>query len=233
MHQDLVLLAEVDRTDRVIDRIRKDKAAADASVVDARAAVKAAHAELERLTAELEATEKEQRENQRTLEKYEARKQSAERVLEGGGGDPEAAQRQLESVTQILDDLETRLLEGMERTETLTESIQAASGEVEAAKQALTAAEEQHPQTITALKAEYATVTGEREAAYSELDRSLQSKYDAVRQRKGHAVTRIENDSCRSCHRAVGAQHVTDLQRGLVIPCRGCGRWLIPPPPAT
>lgn len=229
MHDDLVLLAEVDRQDRVVDRIRKDKQAADASVTDGRAAVKAAEAELERLKGELAASNQQLREHQRSIETYEARRTSAQRVLEGGGGDPEAAQRQLDAVADILDDLETKVLEGMERAEALAEAIQAAETAIEEAKAAKQHAEDEHPRTIAALKAEYATAKAARDKAFGELDRATQSKYEAVRQRKGRAVATIENESCKACRRVVQPKHLADLQRGLIEPCRGCGRWLIPP----
>ncbi|MCB9678821.1 MAG: hypothetical protein H6737_27205 [Alphaproteobacteria bacterium] len=228
MHPDLERLEAADHFDRELLALKKQKQDLESGLEAARTAAKAAKADLERLEGEDAANKARQRELQRDIERYEARLKSAERVLEGGGGDPEAAERQIAGCTEQLDLLETEALECMEKADALTDALANARRAVEETDATLARLAGAHEPAVAKLRAAFESTVPKRDAELAAVDAGTRSKYLALRDRKGSAVAKLELGACRSCRMVVQQQHLADLKRGLVVPCRGCGRWLIP-----
>ncbi|MCA9568363.1 MAG: hypothetical protein KC656_10995, partial [Myxococcales bacterium] len=179
----------------------------------------------------IDANKARQRELNREVESYEARRRSATRILENGTGDAAAAERQLASVAEVLDTLETELLEKMEALEELeSERTQAAADAADAAA-FLEAEKAGHDGKIAALKAKFTAILPEREATLALLDKTILGRYETLLSRRGRAIAEIVDGSCSGCQRVVRQQNIADLQRGLMYACDGCGRWLLPPDP--
>ena len=228
MHDDLVHLEAADAFDRRLTELKAAKRKLDAGRADAKHALTNATQALEQLDAALADSDAQQKAIARETEKYERRLQSAQRVLEGGGGDPEAAERQVVGVTEQLDRLETEMLEQLERVDTLSEQREAAVATHQAATQAHQQAESAYDPAVQALRDEFNGIVPRRDAELAALDSLMRDKYISLRDRKGSAVARILRNACNACRMVVHQQHLADLKRGLVVPCRGCGRWLIP-----
>jgi len=228
MHPDLVHLDAANQLDRQLLELKKQKRKLDAALAAAEKANIEAIAEHTRLRDEAAANAQRQHELQRSIEKYEARRQSAVRVLENGTGDPDAAERQVQGCSEQLDALETDLLECMENADSLaTAVVSAARHEVEAAA-TLSELTEAHEPAIAALRSKFDSILPLRDAQLDELDRGTREKYILVRDRKGYAVAPIIAGGCKGCSMMLPNQQLADLRRGLLIPCRGCGRWLVP-----
>ncbi|MEZ4316479.1 MAG: hypothetical protein R3F61_03200 [Myxococcota bacterium] len=228
MHPDLVRLIAANRYDGELLDLKKQKRKLDEALEAARTGAEAASATLAELTAEQEANRTRQRELQRSIETYEARRKSANRVLESGGGDPEAAERQIQGCTEQLDLLETDLLETMERADTLVEALATAKASVATTSDTLAGLEAAHGPAVDALRARFDATVPLRDAELDALDVQTRGKYIVLRDRKGFAVASIEKGACHACRMVIQQQHLADLKRGLILPCRGCGRWLAP-----
>jgi predicted nucleic acid-binding Zn-ribbon protein len=228
VHEDLVHLKAADGFDRRLVELKRAKQTLDDERAAAEAAVAERAAELEHLQAEQGDALAKQKALARDIEKYERRMESAERVLAGGGGDPEAAERQIAGVTEQLDRLETELLEQMERADALSSAAEVAQTTLDAARTTHEAAEAAYGPTLESLRSEFESIVPKRDAELAALDATTREKYLALRDRKGSAVAPIVRNACKACRMVVQQQHLADLKRGLVVPCRGCGRWLVP-----
>jgi len=84
------------------------------------------------------------------------------------------------------------------------------------------------PKILTQREAEERSLLPKREALHQELPADLRQRYDMLRAgKKKVAVARLVDGSCQGCQMTVPVQQVADLKRGLIEPCRGCGRFLL------
>jgi predicted nucleic acid-binding Zn-ribbon protein len=228
MHPDLEHLDVVDALDRELRSLRANVTAEHQKVADAAANELATAAIVVAALAALEQNRATEKELNRKVERYQMRRTSALRVLEGGPGEPLSAQKQMEQCEAILDDVETEQLEILEQRDTLTDNRIAADAAVEAAKAHSTTLAVQVPAALAKLEARIREATAERERRFGALPRELSRRYtDLVRTRKT-AVAHVWRGACSSCRRVVQNQHLADLKRGVIQPCGGCHRWLIP-----
>lgn len=229
MHPDLEHLARADGIDREIRATDAALREADRSLDEAREQLILKEKALAALTDERAAQRAEEHRLEREMHRYRDRRASALRVLEGGGGDPEAAARQLAQVDEILDRHETELLQLLEAADALNERLARAEAALAVARDELARLEAEHPERTAELRARRDELVRAREQELAAVDPALKARYEMLVARKGTAVARVERGACSACRQVVQQQHLTDLARGLVEPCRGCGRWLVPP----
>lgn len=229
MHPELEHLARADRCDREIRDTDRALAEADEALALARDRVAEAEKTLAALAEERAAQKAQERHFERELHLYQERRASALRALEGGGGDPEAAARQLQQCEQILDRTETELLHLLEEADTLVARCGQAETALEQARDELKRLEGEHPVRVAELRARREEAVRAREEELDAVDPQVRTRYETLRERKGTAVARVEGNACSACRHTVQPQHLADLRRGLMEPCRSCGRWLVPP----
>jgi len=229
MHPELEHLARADGLDREIRATDAALREAEAALAGAREQVALQEKTVSSLVTERDAQTAEERRLERELHRYRDRRTSALRVLEGGGGDPEAASRQVEQCEQILDRTETDLLQLLEEVDALCERLARARAALEEATHELAQREESHPTRMAELQSRRLELVRARDEELEQVDPATRSRYETLRARKGTAVARIEGGACSACRQVVQQQHIADLNRGLMEPCRGCGRWLLPP----
>lgn len=228
MHEDLERIVAIDRLDRSSDQARRARAAAHQSQADAVAALAAAGDALAAAEAALEANRGAERALSRRLTDARQAQSRALRVLETGVGDPEAAQRQHDRSGALIDELETDMLEILEQQDTLVGARDAASQHQAATRQALAEAEAAVPPAEAAAEAVLTADASARAPLWSALPAELQQRYDDQRAKRRWAVARIREKACNACNTVVQQQHVADLKRGLIRPCMGCGRFIVP-----
>lgn len=226
MHEDLVRLQEMDVHDRAaaaeqraIDK-RKQQAA------DATDAVQAATSALKAIEARIEEHRAAERTRHRDLEQARTYQARATKALETGMGDADAAQRQLERTTVQIDDLETEMLEGMERGDALDTERQEAVKALAAAKERVESLAVDHDAVIAqhrAVQARHLAALADVEAT---LPPELQTRYNDFRIKGRWAVAPIVEEACGACYTVVRQQHVSDLRRGIIKPCLNCHRFL-------
>ncbi len=229
MHEDLQHLDRLDTLDREhwkresrIHQLRSELAETGATL----AARQAALAQAE---AALEANRVDEKAVQRKLTEYRGNRASATRLLETGMGDPEAAQRQVDRCDELIDDAETSVLELLQSRDGLTSTRDAAAAEVAETRDRVETLKRDVPAEVATLEGEMAGLVADRSTVFEALPRDIKSRYDGWRARRKWAVARIVRGACDACRMEVQSQHLSDLKRGLIVPCRGCHRWLIPP----
>jgi predicted nucleic acid-binding Zn-ribbon protein len=227
LHADLEHLSAADTEERKIKAADRAITGAEERLASGRAAVVKAEEELVAARGALEALVAVERTLGREIEDYRHNEAAAIRILESGAGG-DAAERQLSKSRELLDHAETKMLENLEAQDPTKAGLTHAKDRLEAAKKATTALEGTVPAEIARARAERATALAARDAALEPLDRETKSRYLLLVERKGTAVARIRGDSCSACNIAVFQSHTSDLLRGLIVPCRGCGRWLVP-----
>ncbi|MEO0603374.1 MAG: hypothetical protein AAF211_18185 [Myxococcota bacterium] len=228
MHEDLARLEQLDTLDRDIAAHHTAIAKLAERLKDARAGAVTAKETHEGATTAVDDNDKAQKANTRRTREYEQRRDSAVRILEMGTGDPDAAERQRTSCLALIDDAETEMLELMEQADAHADALEAATTALAEAEAALTLAEREVPEQTTTLQAEIEDLTGRRTPLLDELPADIRSRYQAWRDRGKWAVARIERNACKACRMEIRPQHLTDLRKGRMEPCRGCHRWLIP-----
>ena len=229
MHEDLERLDVIDAADRQCARLQYKIAGLKQAVVDAEARVQDAMATKAGAEAAVKDSQTNERSLSRTLEQHRGNQASAMRLLETGQGDPEAAERQVQRCTVLIDEVETEMLELLERHDGLSATLQAATDDLEEAEGALVVITRDTPNKIGALQAEIKALREKRNTQFAGLPREIASKYDHWRGRNKWAVSRMVDNACDACQMEIQAQHRSDLLRGLLAPCRRCHRWLIPP----
>ncbi len=228
MHEDLARLERLDTLDRDIASRKTEIAKLAQHLADAEAGATAAASAHEAAAAAVTENDKAQKANNRRTREYEQRRDSAIRILEMGSGDPDAAQRQQESCEALIDDAETEMLELMEQADLMKAALSAAETAKRDAEATLEAAREEVPVKTAALEAEIADLEAKRPPVLAELPADIRSRYEAWRARNKWAVARIERNACKACRIEIRSQHLTDLRKGRMEPCRGCHRWLVP-----
>lgn len=229
MHQELEHLVVADRYDQELRDLKKKKRTL-LDILERAEKRSATTSELvQRLRAERTALAARQRELSREVESYEARRRSANQVLERGIGDADAAERQIAQVTEKLDDLETEQLEGMERDEQLASQLAQAEKDAAEAEAFEKAERATHDERMKKLADRWAEILPLRKATLAEMDSLTADRYEGLVSRKGRAIADVVAGSCSACQMVVRQQHIADLQRDLMHACGGCGRWLLPP----
>ncbi len=229
MHEDLATLGRVDALDRERTRRQREIDAQHKALADAEAALEDAKATLAASDQAVTDSTAEQKAEQRKLRDFRNSRANGLRLLETGQGDPEAAQRQVVRCDALIDESETRVLEFMDRIDTLQGTQQADSTAVELAEAAAQVLRDSVPPAVDALTAQKRTLTAERDTEFADLPADVAARYKGFRAKGRWAVSQVVNDLCVSCRMKVLSQQIADLRRGLILPCKGCHRWLIPP----
>ncbi len=227
MHDELVRLRDMDTRDRAAERARREAEKLRQARRDAEGVIDAARAEVARIEAEKAALKKAEHATQRDLEQARTYRSRAERALQQGLGDADAAQRQLESTTEQIDELETHMLEHMEAADALSEELGAAEIAVEKAVEAHGTLMETWESELATQEQLAADETARLEELRAGLPSDLRDRYDGHRAKKRWAVAIIREGACNACNKVVRQQHISDLRRGLLKPCLGCHRYLV------
>ncbi len=229
MHPDLETLMVLDSQDRQLQALSREE----------QRWKRILHEAVQRAQREDEAREaarramRENQQRQATLERriteLEQRRCSTLRALDAGLAEPTVAEEQIRAIAALLDTLETELLERMEAQPALEEALAEADGRAREAASFLDAQRAAHGPKMDELRKRREALLPERRATLEQLDPHLAQRYEALLARKDRAVAPIENGACSCCQMVVRQQIVTDLKRGRIHTCGGCGRWLLPP----
>jgi predicted nucleic acid-binding Zn-ribbon protein len=228
MHPDLPKLLDVQLKDRRlaeldlrVQAIRDERATLDAALEKARGEVAAA---------------------ERTLADVTRRRDEAEQKLEAQRGQHERRRQRLEQernprvAAQLLADVELgRNILAQEESDwvRMADDVSARTAAVAAAAERLASAEGEQAGARdeirgreTELNVELDAARAEREAAASQLDRTLRIRYDRLRNsRKNEILVPAENATCTACYTAIPRSRIGKLQsEGILIDgCEMCG----------
>jgi predicted nucleic acid-binding Zn-ribbon protein len=229
MHPELLQIALTADFDQEISTIDAAVTGQKRALAAAKKALQGVLALLEAQEQKIAATRSDEGLLQKEIEKLQRRHRSATRVLEGEttSGDPEAAERQVHQCEELIDARETLVLEILEKRDTLEVERARLLQERSALEESLHAVEQSVPLEISRLTDTRTGVWSQREDAFSKLPPEVQKRYLAVTRRRGTPIARIVDDCCSACYFKVASQHRSDIVRGLIAPCKSCGRWLL------
>ena len=227
MHEDLMCLQGMDAHDRAATKARRQAQALRDDRGARVAAVGACEEALTRLEQSLSEERAAERSTHRDLEQVRTYRSRAQRALEQGLGDPEAAQRQLDQTSAQIDDLETALLERLEAQDALEVQKQAAKEALRAAHASLQELMATYADTLASHEQEADLQAGKLQDLASGLPSDLRVRYDGHRAKGRWAVASIREGACNACNQVVRQQHISDLRRGLLKRCLGCHRFLV------
>lgn len=161
------------------------------------------------------------------LRRFESQKDKGRRMLESGLGSADAAERQIATCEERIDDLETKILESMmeaeEGEETTAQLTEAADAAAEHAADVRNHARAE----VTGWREEVAHHKALQEPLVAQLPRGERRQYDALVAKGKTAIASIDGDqACRACHTVVPHQRRVEVKDGRLATCSGCGRWL-------
>lgn len=228
MHPDLERVARLAELDAELDRVVAELKEVRGRLARAEAAERDVARERDAAQAALDEARRDERAIQRKLEEYRGQMRAATRMLETGAGNADAAERQLAQCRAIIDATETEYLELMEKLDGLVAALDGVERRVAQAGTTRADAERDAPPAADVLAAREADLRRRREALFAELPADMRGRYTDLREGKRKtAVSAVEDGTCKACRMTIAAQLLADLRRGLIHPCRGCGRWLV------
>jgi predicted nucleic acid-binding Zn-ribbon protein len=208
------LLAEWRGLHADVDRLAKEHADSVERAVQAQAAS--------------DALRDEERSLNRRLETYQKRRDKAQKMIdEGTAPDFRAAQAQAEQCGSIVDDLETELLELMERMDQAATALKGAIDGRDHLAHRCEAARTRYQERLKVLKPEFEAATGARDLRRERVYKEHLGLYDRLRDKKMSVFGLVDSETCTACHVKLNGTLVSDLKRGAeVLTCPSCGRYL-------
>jgi uncharacterized protein len=227
MHPTLNILHEVGQYDDSLRHIGAERRRIAGRLETAQGKEVQAKAAVDDVDQKLRAAQDRERTLARDIAQYTRSRKSALNVLEGGGGDPEAAQRQLSRCDGMIDEAETETLELMEQRDGLEVDRDAALTILAARTRDREAEQARGEARCVELDVEESRLSERRTTAILGLDKDAHRRYHDLMRRKGTAVAKIEKETCTACNTKMPGQQIADIRRGLIAPCRQCARWLV------
>jgi predicted nucleic acid-binding Zn-ribbon protein len=223
-------LDDITKLGALDEAIRAEERASERAtqrLADENAGVAQAAAHTDDLAGKQRAARDEERSLESRLDRYTRQLAAALRSLETGVGNPEVSERQRVSTLELIDEVETGILECIENQEHLTELHAAAVEEHAALAQHCDAAAKEVMTELAERAGRLAALREDRVPALAALAPDLRRRYDALRAKKGAAVTTVDSQNCcTKCRMLAPTQQLSEVRRGRLEQCRGCGRWL-------
>ncbi|MEL6350037.1 MAG: hypothetical protein AAFV53_43455 [Myxococcota bacterium] len=234
MKDALFVIRDLNTLDQAIKDARQDVQQMIDTVKGTTAAVAQNKTALAEAEAAQSALKDEERSLNRRLAEYTRRRDDTDRLINAGQvGDYQTAAKQLSQLTEIADDLETELLEVMERHEAAQQATEAQQAALESARQADKASRARYHERSPGLKGEIQEKTAAREPLIQALPIDERRKYILLHERGVDVLARLLGTACDHCYTEAPPQHVLEVQSGKRIhTCRGCGRFFFDVRPA-
>ena len=199
--------------------------AGDPELESLRAAAQAAEAERQAAEEKSRAVERELtgvRQRARTLDRH---------LYDGSVRNPQdllGLQHDLASLRPHLDELEGRLLEWMEATESAEAELGTARAAVAAREAERGSQEAPRRERLAAARRELDAARAARTATAAVIDPGDLRTYERVAARHRPAVVHLERDSCGGCHLPLGVREANQARSGEgLVQCSNCDRVVI------
>ncbi len=122
-----------------------------------------------------------------------------------------------------ISELESSVIEALDRVEELRRKVSTVTAEVEATLKGVKEEIGELETFATELKAEYLQLQQEAAAAGKEIESSILSRYQLLLKKgQGAPVVPIENDICGNCHLRITPQTLNSARKGVVTACDNC-----------
>jgi predicted nucleic acid-binding Zn-ribbon protein len=127
------------------------------------------------------------------------------------------------------DELETSLLELMDRVESAQKEMTKASHEFKMVETKWQNEQKRLAEEIEALKEKSARLKQSRQALAGVLDARILDLYSRLRKHKGYAIVKVEQGICRGCRISLPSSDLQQARSGHLVHCSSCGRILFLP----
>jgi len=228
---ELEALLELQRRDTLLLDARRRRSELPARREALRGALAAAKADLDRAKKDLDAARMSRRALEKEAEGFQAEIAKLERQLLDVKTNQEytAMRHQIEGVKQKRSDVETKILEGFEREETLAASQKSAEKRVADEEARLKQGEGDLDREAAALEETLATLTHDRDEVRPRVPAPVLTRYDRLAgARDGVAVAEVRKSACGACFRSLTPHAMQEIRRGeAIMICEACGRILI------
>lgn len=230
MHPELVAISAVWQPDHLIDTLKAEHEALSAAVAGALREQESAAGAVREAVARLEALRKEERTNAREIESYTQKRDVTLRMIETGTApDYAAAERQLQSCRELVDQYETRALELMEAIDGVESERRAGVERERRAAVVLEDARAALKRRDAPLRAEMAAAIERRNAAWAALPAEYRGPYAEQRRKKRPAMVNSHEGACAVCGARIAPQRLVETQLARAVhTCVGCGAWILP-----
>jgi predicted nucleic acid-binding Zn-ribbon protein len=232
LHPELVAISNLWQADVRVDSLRAEHERLVATVNSTIQAQKDAIAARDAARAALDATKTEERHNSRELDSYAQKRDATKKMLDDGSApNYEMAERQLANCIALVDELETKGLDLLDRLDARTAELAAAEKARVDAESAEKAARQALGARDAALRVELTEALRLREVVWKELPFDYQTPYSEIRRRKRVALVNVVEGNCVVCHMRVAPQKLNEVMlKRAVHTCVGCGGYLLPGP---
>lgn len=229
MHEHVLIARDLWKLDAAIDAARAALAELGAAERQAAAEVERSEQALARARAELQRLGEEERALYRRLDDYTRRRDATRAMIdEGRAPDFLAAERQYEQCAEIVDDIETALLEMMESRDEVEGRIARGEIRLKLARQSLAEARARRVEEEPRRRAEIEALSVRCADRRALLPDDLREHYDDLRRRRQAPLADIRDGACDACHVTVPAQVQLEVKLGRrPHTCRACGRILV------
>ncbi|MDP2314242.1 MAG: hypothetical protein Q8P41_15170 [Pseudomonadota bacterium] len=230
MHPDLVAISNLWQADVRVDSLRAEHERLVATVNAAIQTHKDAVVARDAAKAVLDATKAEERVNSRELDSYVQKRDATKRMIDDGSSPNYAAtERQLANCIALVDELETKGLDLLDRLDAATAGLAAAEKALATAEADERAARQALGARDASLRVDLTAALRAREVVWGELPFDYQTPYSELRRRKRVALVNVEEGNCTVCHMRVAPQKLNEVQmKRAVHTCVGCGGYLLP-----
>ena len=228
MHEDGLKVYDLWKKEQVRDALLAEWAKLNGVVKRLKDEQQAKADEIEALTGLQAALRERERDANRRNERYVGRRAKAQKAIDTGTAtDFGLAQEQVSKCTDLLDAVDTELLELYEELESVDTNIEAVR-RVHAQKgQLLEAAEAARTARKTPLKQEFDAITAERDAARLPVWRDHLARYDRLRAKKLQPFGPLVEGACGGCMVGIPGVELSSHKRGADVGiCKQCGRFL-------
>ncbi len=227
MHQDVVILLEVQQDDVVIFELEDQLAALSPRMAALEAETKRAEASLADAATSMEAEKKRQGDLQFRIDQHRDLLKRHEEVLNTVTSPREAAAAvaQTEQARRMLADDEREMASIHSRLDDLRKYVAERETEVEATRAAQTEARESLEADRKAIQDKLDAAQGARGEKARRVPRSLLARYDRIQQRqRSVALFALRGQSCGNCDTMIPMQR-RNVMVGTGTPevCEGCG----------
>lgn len=135
-------------------------------------------------------------------------------------------QHELNTLKDLNDRLETKVLEIIDRVEAAEKTTAATSADFQKLETEWQQDQKQLEADIALLQKTLADLTEKRNNLAAQIESSAVNLYERVRQQKKQAVSKVEQGICRACRISVSASTLQKARGGQPVQCGSCGRIL-------
>ncbi len=221
--------------DRQIDALRQERhgLVRDAREMALEKELQVRRLRIQSVEKEIAGSERQQRLEELERQAQEAERQRASRRLYGGEvRDPrelEGLQKNAEGAAHKIDELETSILEAMERAKALRERLVEAREALVHAEQSLAHLRHGNRVRLGEIDGQLPLITARREEAAGGIEAAALREYERVRARAGGiGVAAAGNGSCGACGFGMSTLIQSRVRAGTtLVTCEHCGRLLV------